>query len=238
MGDINPTNPFYFKSLGAGLSLVHNFNPTWGIQASYQYIHLNGSDLDSRDPYLNARGQLFSNNVNELSIRANFNFFKYIVGRQANRYTPYIFAGVAGIIHNPYVYSSNGTTHYLEDLHLQEDNEIRKFALAIPFGVGFKYNVKGPWSIGAELGYRTVFNDNIDNISNNYPIRSQYPSTYASQYPEMTVAWWEAVAYPNTGSPETYEGKARGNGRPNDGYVTAGITLTYSFISKKCYSWN
>lgn len=234
MGDINPSNPFYFQSLGAGLHVVRNFNATWGIQAGYQFVHLHGSDLASNDPYLHARGQLFSNNVHELSVRANFNFFKFVAGRALNRYTPYAFAGLAGIMHNPYVYSSNNTRHYLADLQLQEDNEIRKFALAIPFGVGFKYNIKGPWSVGAELGYRTVFNDNLDNIANNYPNRMQYPAAYAARYPEITREWWEAVAYPGTELAETYEGKARGNGRPNDGYLTAGVTVVFTFISKQC----
>lgn len=238
MGDINPTNPFYFRNVGAGVHVVRNFNATWGVQASYQYVQLRGSDIDSKDPYLHARGQVFNNSVQELSVRANFNFFKFIAGRALNRYTPYTFAGLAGIIHNPYVYSSNGTRHYLQDLHLQENNEIRKFALAIPIGIGFKYNVKGPWSVGGELGYRVVFNDNLDNISNNYPYRSDYPADYAAQYPELTREWWDSVAYPNTGSAETYEGKARGNGRPNDGYLTAGVTVIYTIISKKCEWWN
>ncbi|WP_437918221.1 DUF6089 family protein [Sphingobacterium sp. LRF_L2] len=238
MGDINPNNPFYFKSIGAGIHVVHNFNPTWGVQASYQYAHLTGSDLDDTDDYRRQRGQMFNNHVSELSVRANFNFFRFIAGRNVNKYTPYLFAGIAGIKHNPYAFTENGTKHSLEDLQLQEDNTVKKFAFAIPFGVGFKYNVRGPWSIGAELGYRIALNDNLDNIANNYPYADQYPINYQNTYKELTEEWWKSIAFPSVESVSDYEGKPKGNGRPHDGYMLAGITVTFTFISKKCYWWN
>lgn len=177
MGDINTSNPFYFKSAGGGLNLTRNFNPTWGLQASYQFLHVRAFDSDSNDPYQRARGDGFENRINELSVRGNFNFFKFIAGRASNRYSPYLFAGFAAFIHRP------------------QQSGARAFALAIPFGAGFKYNIKGPWSIGTEAAYRTAFTDDIDSITD-------------------------------------------GNAKPNDSYMTAGLTLTYTFISKRCYWWN
>ncbi|GHE23192.1 type IX secretion system protein PorG [Sphingobacterium griseoflavum] len=238
MGDINPSNPWYFKSGGAGLQLTYNINPTWGVQAGYQMLHLQASDRDSKDPYRYNRGQKFNNIVHEASLRANFNFFRFIAGRAVNRYTPYLFAGIGGLLHEPYLYSTNGTRHRMEDLQLQQYATIRKFALAAPFGLGMKYNLKGPWSLGAELAYRVVFNDDLDNISNNYPTPGQYPAAYASSFPEMDRIWWESVAYPDPSNIAAYQGKAKGNNRSTDGYMTAGFTVTYTLISKRCYWWN
>jgi len=238
MGDINPANPFYFKSMAGGIQVTYNLNPTWGIGAGYQYLHLNGADRDSKDPYLRARGQVFNNQLNELSLRANFNFFRFIAGRAVNRYTPYLFMGVAVFSHRPYIYTQDGSRHHMEDLQLQQESKVRGLALALPLGIGFKYNVNGPWSLGAELAYRVAFEDNLDNISNNYPTTDQYPADYAAAFPEMDRLWWESVVYPAGNDITRYAGKSKGNSRPNDGYMTAGVTLTYTFISKRCYWWN
>lgn len=246
MGDINPSNPLYFKSGTGGINTTYNLNPTWGFQLSYNYIHLHASDFDDKNAYRSARGQSFSNKVNEVSLRANFNFFRFIAGRELNRYTPYIFAGLAGITHNPYVKFKDGETIKLADLQLQENNNISKTALAIPFGIGFKYNIKGPWSLGAELGYRTAFNNDLDNISSNYPNKDQAEgvrgnletNTPPNPPPGLTSQEWFAIAFPTGENPADYYGKPRGDGGKRDGYMTAGITLTFTFISPRCYWWN
>lgn len=241
MGDVNPSNPLYYESGTGGINATFNFNSTWGLQLSYNYVHLYASDFKDKDPYRHARGHSFSNKVNELSLRANFNFFRFIPGRELNRYTPYLFAGIAGITQNPYVRFTNGNTINLQDLELQKNNNISKTAIAIPFGVGFKYNIKGPWSIGAELGYRTAFNNDIDNISNNYPASAKDAEDAAervhAKYPEIDPTWWNAIAFPANSNPADYYGKAKGDGGPRDGYMTAGVTLTFTFISKRCYWW-
>lgn len=242
MGDINPTSPFYFQSAGGGLNVNYNLNSTWGFQLSYNFLHLHGSDYDDKDPYRLARGQMFSNKVNELSLRANFNFFKFIPGQELNRYTPYLFAGLGVMKHNPYVVLTGGDKVNLEDLKLQEHSDISKMALVIPFGAGFKYNIKGPWSIGAEIGYRTAFNDNIDNVSNSYH-RDVVTADAAAVAAEAATGGlvgrplWDNLAFPDGANPADYYGKQKGNGKTRDGYMTAGVTLTFTFISKDCYWW-
>lgn len=241
MGDINPSNPLYFKSGFGGINTTYNINSTWGFQLSYNYIHLHATDFDDKNSYRHARDQAFSNKVNEISLRANFNFFRFIAGRELNKYTPYIFAGLTGITHNPYVKLKEGGTIKLKDLELQENNNIRKTALTIPFGVGFKYNMKGPWSLGAEIGYRTSFNNDLDNVSNNYPNADQVNNIMEN--PNTTPGGlspnsWLAIAFPTGKNPADYYGKPKGDGGTRDGYMTAGITLTFTFISPRCYWWN
>lgn len=250
MGDVNPDNPFYLKNASGGFFLKRNFNSTWGVQLAYNYVQLYGNDKDDKDPYRNARGHLFYNKVHELALRGDFNFFRYIPDKEFNRYTPYLFAGLGAIKHNPYVNIKDGGKHNLADLQLQENNSIKKIAPFVVVGTGFKYNIKGPWTIGAEVGYRTVFNNDIDNISNKYP---QYSAVDAVRLPEefRTViasgdptipseyepnALWLNLAYPN-GDYSTYQGKAKGHGRKRDGYMTVGFTLSFTFLDKRCYWW-
>lgn len=240
MGDINTTNPFYFKNLGAGLFAKYNFNPTWGIRLGYNHLYLSGSDRDFNNANQKQRNFQFNNTLSELALTAEFNFFKYIAGRELNRYTPYIVAGVAGIMHDPYVnYGSKKIR--LRELELEADEKgnavtFSKFALSIPIGAGFKYNIKGPWSIGAEVIYRTVLSDNIDAVSQYYlspgniSARTSIPNGLTKE--DLTF-----LADPSDGKLMINGGRARGDGKNFDGYMTAGVTLTYTIISKKCYWW-
>lgn len=237
MGDINPDNPFYFRSMGGGLSGKYNFDPTWGIKAGGNFLHVYGSDQDKSSEFHQNRNLSFQNKIVEFSVVGEFNFFKFVPGKNKLTYTPYLFAGIAGIYHSPYVTFASGDKQALGELQLEYDVDHNpttygKIAIAIPFGFGFKYNIKGPWSIGAELGYRTVLSDNIDNVSKNYA--TTRPT--AGPGSAIGIGLWEDLA-DRSGNWATNKGKLRGDGRPHDGYMTLGLTLTYTFISQKCYWW-
>lgn len=241
MGDINPANPFYYKNFSGGLHVKYNFNPTWGVRTGISYLKLYGADEDFNSNYQKQRNLAFNNNVFELSAVGEFNFFKFIAGREDTRYTPYLFAGVAAFMHNPYLKSSDGTIHKLRELFLENDVEQGTFekpsnvAVSIPFGAGFKYNIKGPWTLGVEIGYRAALTDQLDNVSNNYTTLTynDLPSSVRSQISEDT---WTFLADPSGNLPQN-AGKMRGNGKGLDGYMTAGFTVTYTLFSQKCYWW-
>lgn len=229
MGDINNSNPLYYQNLGGGAFVKYNLNSTWGFRGAFNYLPIYGSDLDFPEEHHQSRGLQFNNNLKELSIITEFNFFKFIPGRQANRYSPYLLAGVAGISHSPYVYYQGNkvdlTNPYLEVDENGEAVTFSKWAFSIPIGAGFKYNIRGPWSIGAEINYRTVLSDHIDAVS-------QY-------YREDTTGLNEgqALMADPTGRLSERAGTLRGDGKRLDGYMTAGFTLTYTLLSKKCEWW-
>ncbi len=240
MGDINVSNPFYLKNLGFGLFTKYNFNPTWGIRLGYSHLYLSARDQDFKNLNQKLRNLQFNNTVSELAVTAEFNFFRYIAGRELNRYTPYILAGVAGIMHAPYV-NYDAKKVLLNELYLEADKggnplTFSKFAVAIPLGVGFKYNIKGPWSVGAEAVYRTVLSDNIDGVSQYYlsPDKVKLPNPNKNELDINDVLF---LADPSAGKLQINQGTARGDGKKFDGYMTAGLTLTYTIISKKCYWW-
>jgi len=243
MGDINPVNPFYFKSVGGGLRAKRNFNPTWGVQASFSYLNLHATDRDSNDPYRRLRNRSMRNNLMEFSVRGEFNFFKFIPGRETYRYTPYVFAGLAGIVHSPYVKMNRQTKFQLQDLEFQDEDWLRplnKSAFGIPVGVGFKRSfLGGPWSMGAELGYRWTMTDHLDNIFGHYPMSDVAPEHLHPGLQEVQASGntlWKDMAFPQ-GNYRDYLGRAIGNRNTFDGYMTFELTLTYTFISQKCNWW-
>ena len=246
MGDLNPTNPFYIKNLGAGVSVKYNFNPTWGVKLGANYLIVDGNDNDFKNNFQKNRRLLFRNQLKELALTTEFNFFKIDGSKGAKKYTPFLSAGVAGLIHDPYIYYYQNKIN-LRELKLEYDenntNKYSKFALAIPIGVGFKYKLDKNWRIGVDLSYRTVFSDYIDNVSNNYP--SAMPKDI--QKPNITIIDngisrsfdendWKYLADPSKDL-ENKSGTARGDSKKFDGILTAGITLNYTLISSKCYFW-
>lgn len=232
MGDINNSNPLYYRNIGGGAFVKYNLNSTWGFRGAFNYLPIYGNDMDFPEGHHLSRGLLFNNNLKEFSVTAEFNFFKFIPGRQTNRYSPYILAGVAGISHSPYAYYQ-GNKVDLTQPHLEVDKDglpvnFSTWAFSIPIGVGFKYNIRGPWSIGAEINYRTVLSDHIDAVS-------QYYRTNATGMNEGEAVMADPMD--PTGNLSERAGTLRGDGKRLDGYMTAGFTLTYTLISKKCEWW-
>ncbi len=156
-------------------------------------------------------------------------------------YTPYIFAGLGVVSFDPkwYVPSTSGgppqkvrLREIRTEYHVTENADpYAKYAYSIPFGAGFKYNLRGPWSIGVELGYRLTLTDYLDDVSGNYPLAP--PPTLPAN---ISAAQWQYLAYgvdPAAGLP----GTQRGDGRAHDSFMTAGITLSYTIFKGGCPEW-
>lgn len=248
MGDINPTNPIYFRSGNVGLSGQYNIDPTWGIHANLGFLHISGSDSDFDNRYQQERKQQFSNNMGELMLTARFNFFKFAPGVLKRKFTPLLLVGVAGVIHSPYV-SFQDQRYYLRNLMIdqkdyQEYNPGSTVVFSIPLGFGAKYALKKSWTIGAEVIYRIALSDRLDNISGKYAYRYineeilpysylDLPSHIKQRIDEDS---WRILADPSGNIRSNY-GKYRGNSSRHDAYITANITLTYAIQSANCSWW-
>lgn len=237
MGDLNPENPLAYNDWTAGGFVKYNLNHTWGVRANFVYANIWADDNKSSIDQRRTRGLSFFGNVKEVSLITDFNFFRWLPQRGRVVYTPYIFAGLSGIQFEPKNYlPSSGKKVKLREMQTEYDTlynqgKYGKHALAIPFGVGFKYNLRGPWSIGAEIGYRLALTDYLDDVSGVYP--RQIPP---SDLPEnATAADWYYLTYRN--APSAQPGSQRGDGRPYDSYMTASITLSFTIFKGGCPEW-
>lgn len=255
MGDINHSDPLYYTNMGGGLSVQYNFNPTWGVRVNSNYIRISGSDQDAKNEFQNNRNFSFSNDIWEMSAIGKFNFFRFVPNYDQYSFTPYLYAGAAAIRHSPYAFYQDEKLHLME-LMINQDSydeyeSPNHWAISIPYGFGLKYNLKGPWTIGAEIGYRSSLTNKLDNVSGNYAYRTDAttkitsPLTYQDavgknpniqQHPVMDEALWNLLADPS-GRLDSNYGRPRGSGGRYDGYMTAGLTITYSIISTRCYWW-
>ena len=250
MGDINPNNPFYYNNLGGGLNVKYNFDPTWGVRVQGNYLRIHGSDGDSNNAFQQNRNLLFSNDIWEMSAVGEFHFFRFVPNYDTYSFTPYLFLGVAAIRHNPYILHQDEKLHLMELMIDQDSYEAydspRNWAVSIPYGFGLKYNLRGPWTIGVEVGYRTALTNRLDNVSGRYAYHNtERALTYQdvqthnpgiNRHPGMNQDLWEYLADPSGQLSNNYD-KLRGSGGKYDGYMTAGLTITYSIVSSRCYWW-
>ena len=185
---------FYFNIAGGminyGGDLQDKFftfnqaNSAFSIGASYKfskYLSVSAAAIkgklaasDIKNNSENYRRNLsFYSNLTEgsLTFEADLNDVPGI-----NRFTPYVFGGAAIFHFNPYAYDPSGNKVYLQPLStegqgLPEYPERKKYKLtqfAIPFGGGIKYAISNSVIISAEIGFRKLFTDYVDDVSKTY----------------------------------------------------------------------
>lgn len=144
-GDVSPAlNPRFIRPAGS-VFFRYNATRSFSMRAEFAIGSFQGEDAVSNDPFQQARNFSFRTRLNEAIVDFEYNFRNYKPQPKANNWSPYVFAG-AGIcnFNNP-VIKARGM-------------------VAIPLGVGIKYEIKRPWSVGVEFGTRFTKNDYLDGL--------------------------------------------------------------------------
>jgi opacity protein-like surface antigen len=227
MGDINPVKPYKLTDPAFGVQIKRNFDEYWSAKLNFMQGNVQGSDARSSNAFQLARNLDFNSPVSELSMQIEMNLFKYMAGAYfgyaIRKFSPYLFTGIASFSYNPL------TNYNGEDVELRlvqtENVAYKKSAISVPYGAGIKYNFSGHWTLLAEIGYRTAFTDYLDDISGRY-----IDFTVEAPASSLTNILADRSIAPKIGTP----GTQRGDFRPRDTYMFAGVGLTYTFISFKC----
>lgn len=141
MGEFNQNKPYRITNLAYGGLAKYNFNPRWAAKLNVTHGTLKGSDKTSSDPAYKDRGYSFKTPLTEVGLQFEFNFFDYVPSISKKLASPYLFTGVAGAFFKP---QPNWRT---------ADGASK---ISIPYGVGYKYNFTGKWSLISEVGFRTA----------------------------------------------------------------------------------
>ncbi|WP_316822418.1 DUF6089 family protein [Pedobacter gandavensis] len=241
MGDLNQTNPLKISGLSAGANVKLNFDPYWAVGLHYTYGKIKADDLKSSNAQFRERGLNFETALNEVSLQVDFNFFEYFAGGGTKNFTPYIFAGVAGIWFNPIGKYKIGSDTEAREYQLRfyrtegQKEAYRNSALAVPYGVGFKVRLKDNWGLFSQIGYRTAFTDQLDDVSGRYPAADYTANDPMELRP---VREYLSGFRPDpSGSVSNLYGTQRGDLRKRDTYMFVGIGISYTFVSQKCYTF-
>ena len=228
MGDLNTNNPIKLSGVSAGGFVKYNFNPYLSAKLGYTFANINAADSLSSNPQFRDRNLSFSTNLHEVGLTGEFNFLDYVPSVSKNVFTPFIFAGAGLVRYSPAaVYAGN--RYDLRSLTTEgQGTPYGKMAVAIPYGAGIKYNFSGRLNLIADIGYRHVRTDYLDDVSGNYPDPVNLPDNPLSL--ALSGRSGERTGF-YLGAPNTQ----RGDQRRFDTYFFVGLSLSYTFITPKCY---
>ncbi|MBD2753576.1 DUF6089 family protein [Spirosoma validum] len=188
---------FTLPRWNVGLGYTRQFTPRFAARAMFTWARITGDDYtynkndiqDNITQYV--RNLHFRNDVKEFAITGIYNFRED--GRNPEnraKITPYVFGGLALVAHSPEALTpdSAGATQRwvkLQPLHTEGQGQPGRekpyslVTIAIPVGIGVRYRLNESFNIGAEIGYRYVFTDYLDDVG---------PGIYATRDTQQGIA--------------------------------------------------
>ena len=225
IGDLSHSTIFSECGIAGGVVYRYNFTPRWALKANIMFANVHASDAKSNGLY--ERNLSFKSPITELSVQAEVIFLKISNQKGYNRFSPYVFAGVAVFSFNPQAVYKDGKTYDLQPFGTEGQGLMpgkKEYALcsfAIPFGIGLKVNIGRYVSIGAEWGVRFTCTDYLDDVSGVYydndDLRLQRGDIIADL----------ADRSPEIGQTLHDHGSQRGNFNTTDFYSFCGGTITF-----------
>ena len=231
IGDLNQNNYTKLTNFAFGGMVKNNLDGFWSIKLSVLKGQVEADESKSKYQQERDRNLSFFSPITEASLQVEFNFFDYgrLFGK--SRITPFLFTGISGFAFNPQT-TLNNTIYELKKYRTEGQTRAYKTtALAIPFGLGLKCNITKNLNLIGEMGYRKAFTDYLDDVSGYYPPTGSFTSSDPSQIAIHNALSDRSVSRIGTA------GTQRGDFRKNDTYLFGGITLSYTFVSQKCYSF-
>jgi len=195
IGDVGRTNFILPSGLAYGGLFKWNKSKRYAWRISFMHGKFKADDSKSSISSRRQRGYIVKNSMTEASLGLEFNFVEYNLHKLGPSFTPYLYTGV---------------TYFRYDYNYFDAGQLINFnqtdgSFAIPMTVGAKYRLNQFLILGAEIGARYTFTDNLD-ASN--PEKSRLISD------QLDVDF--------------------GNIFSDDWYVFSGLTLTYTFGRKPC----
>jgi hypothetical protein len=209
----------------------------WAAKFGLYKGMISGSDQNAKENYNRRwdRNLSFQSKIMDVHGQIEFNILSYKSGHFRYKYAPYLFLGVGLVKFNPQAYYE-GKWINLQPLGTEgqgiaryNDRRYKLTQVVIPFGLGWKQNIKRSFNLGLELSGRKTFTDYLDDISTTYVEDADLIRAHgqiAANLSNRTGEVGKRIEYTDT-SP-------RGNPKNKDWYYFVGITLTYSFLPKIC----
>lgn len=221
------------------------------VRAGLSYGWVSGNDAFSENIYKLDRNLSFRSPLVEFATQLEFSIIKepvnnrYSLRRRRRRsfslknimVNTYIFTGIGGFYFNPKGLDDGpeGTGKWValqplgtEGQGLMEGREkYSRIQLAVPLGLGFKYNINRQISLGIEFGARYTFTDYIDDVSTTYIDYNWMASNnaLAARMADKSL-WSENPLEGKAGIPYDAGGQ-RGQSKYNDFYMFSMVTVAY-----------
>lgn len=195
IGDVGRTSYVLPSNIAFGGLFKWNKAKRYAWRASVIYGKFTADDSKSNIPSRQQRGYVAKNSILEASAGLEFNFVEYNLHKLGPAFTPYLYTGLT--------YFRYGYNYF--DAGQMIDVAQKDGTFALPMTVGAKLRLSQFFILGAEIGARYTFTDNLD----------------ASNPEKLNVS-------------QQLGDLQFGNIFSDDWYVFSGLTLTYTFGRKPC----
>ncbi|MBO7495143.1 MAG: outer membrane beta-barrel protein [Salinivirgaceae bacterium] len=218
------------------------------VKGQLSYAWLSGSDAKTDEVFRRDRNLSFRTNLWELGVQLEYSIIPEPINyrsRRRRKFTwrslldinTYVFAGVSGFYFNPKAKDDgeDGTGKWValqklgtEGQGLMEGRKkYKRFALAFPFGVGFKYPLTRELGIGLEFAPRYTTTDYIDDVSTTYIDNAWL----ASKNPQAARMSDRSIKTDDEHDPlpnvRFAPGEQRGESKFNDFYMFTVVSVSY-----------
>lgn len=165
VGDVGSTTYISPNQVAIGGVFKWNRSPRHAFRASLTYTNLKVEDRKSNDPRRIQRGFGFTNGLLEASLGMEFTFFDWNLHDLESKGTPYLYSGISTARHENFFFDNTGT--------LISENT-NSWAFGIPMVLGYKYVISPHIILGAEVGARYTFSDELDGSVPDASFREQF----------------------------------------------------------------
>jgi hypothetical protein len=240
-GDLNTRAKLNRPKIAAGIFFRKNFGNYVAARLAATYAQLGYSDIyNTHNEFMHERNLSFNTNVWELSLRGDFNFFRFLPGDPEFSFTPYVSLGVGVFSYDPYAYLE-GKKYFLRPLGTEgqgsslypDRKPYGSMAFSFPVGVGVKYAINARYNIGIEIIHRFTTTDYLDDVSKTYVDPSVFPPLPDGSPSPALLLSDRSYEY---GTPIGIKGRQRGIETNKDQFITAMIYFSFNLQSYKCPS--
>ena len=242
-GDLNTRAKLNRPKIAAGIFFRKNFGNYIAARIVANYAQLGYSDTyNTHNEFMLKRNLSFNTNVWELSLRGDFNFFRFLPGDPEFNFTPYVSLGLGVFSYDPYAYLE-GQKYFLRPLGTEgqgsslypDRKPYSSMSICFPVGVGIKYAFNERFNIGLEITHRFTTTDYLDDVSTTYVDPAVFPPLPdGSPSPGFLLS---DRSY-ELGTPIGIKGRQRGVETNKDQFITAMIYFSFNLQSYKCPSAN
>ena len=151
IGDVGLTTYLSTNEPSLGILYKWNISPRHSYRFSYTQSKISANDRDSKEPSRNQRGYGFDNNIKEVSLGLEFNFFDFNLHEVKRKFSPYVYSGLSYFRY--------------DELHVSLGETLKVSgagSFAIPITLGIKTNVTPHLILALEAGARYTLSDNLD----------------------------------------------------------------------------
>jgi hypothetical protein len=172
----------------------------------------------------------FRSKIADWELTGQYNFFSL----NDRWWTPYIFAGIGFYHFNPYTKDTSGNKYFLQRLSTEGEGfttgakAYKLTQFSVPVGFGAEYSLDEDTRIGIEFGYRKIFTDYLDDVSNTYVDQASLLNARGAKAVELAYRGNEVHAGPYPAA-----GISRGNPNNKDGYYYIALTYTVRYFFDK-----